>query len=74
MDEIEMMPAPGGTWIMICPCGQTEIRGRGVKAWHEFEATMLPRDRYRVTCRACGRRMEHRLRYGAKGSIRPAPS
>lgn len=31
MDEIEMKPVPDGTWIMICPCGQTEVRGRGVK-------------------------------------------
>jgi hypothetical protein len=74
MDEIEMMPAPDGTWIMTCPCGQTEIRGRGVKAWREFEATMLPDHRYRVTCRACGRCIENRLRYGATGSTRLAPS
>ncbi len=65
MDEIEMMPAPSGTWIMSCRCGRTELRGRGVKAWREFEAVMMPGDRYRVTCRTCGRCREHRLRYGA---------
>lgn len=69
-----MIPAPDGTWIMSCPCGQTEIRGRGGRRWQHFEATMLPIGRYRVTCRACGRCMEQRLRYVAKGSNRLAPS
>ena len=74
MHEIDMIPDPDGTWIMICPCGQTEIRGRGVKARQAFEAALLPGSRYRVTCRACGRFVEHQLRYGAKGSTRLAPS
>ncbi|SEL65773.1 hypothetical protein [Halomonas daqiaonensis] len=75
MDEIEMMPIPDGTWIMVCPCGQSEVRGRGLKpSWQAFEAKMLPGRRYRVCCKACGRCLEDRLIYGSKGSTRLGPS
>ena len=74
MREIEMDLAPDGTWIMVCPCGQTETRGRGAKGWLAFKATMLPGDRYRVTCQTCRRYVEHRLRYGVGASRRLGPS
>ncbi len=74
MGEIEMMPVPDGTWRMVCPCGQTEVLGRGVRPWQAFEATTLPGRRYRVCCKACGCCLEQRLIYGAKGSTRLGPS
>ena len=74
MGEIEMMPAANGTWVMVCPCGQAERRGGGLKAWRKFKATILPDQRYRVCCTACGLCMEQRLTYVATGSTRLPPS
>ncbi|MFC2992950.1 hypothetical protein [Halomonas tibetensis] len=70
MVEIEMMPEPNGTWIMVCPCGQAERRGLGLRAWRKFKPTILPNHRYRVCCTACGRCMEHRLIYGITRSTK----
>lgn len=53
MNEIDMYPDPKGGWIMACPCGATEIRGRNSTHSIAFNLRWLDKQRYRLTCLAC---------------------
>ncbi len=61
MDEIALMPDPAGRWVMMCPCGASEIRADAGPTWHDFELTLLDTNRYRVRCTSCGRVTEHAM-------------
>ncbi|SDG22137.1 hypothetical protein SAMN05216571_106153 [Onishia taeanensis] len=58
MEEIDMYPEPAGGWIMMCPCGATEIHGRHTTRWKAFKLRWLTESRYQMTCLECGRATE----------------
>ena len=68
MDEIDMYPDPSGGWVMMCPCGAAETRGRKATRWTVFELRWLDKQRYRMTCLACGHITEQAVREVAFGT------
>ncbi len=50
-----MMPTPAGGWVMMCPCGVTEVRSLGREDWREFRMQDLPDNRYQLVCLQCER-------------------
>ncbi len=68
MDEIKMTADAAGRWVMMCPCGTSEIRADDGPAWLDFELEQLGPNRYRITCSACGHVTEHVMSLGAATS------
>ncbi len=67
MDEIDMYPEPSGGWIMACPCGATEIRGRKSNHWTAFDLGWLDKQNYRLSCLDCGHTTERTAQEMAAG-------
>jgi len=65
MSEIDMYPDPRGGWIMTCPCGATEIRGRKSQHWTAFDLRWVDKQYYRLTCLACGHFTDRRAQQQA---------
>ncbi|QFU01606.1 hypothetical protein FIU83_08145 [Halomonas sp. THAF5a] len=74
MPEITLMPVPQGRWVLMCPCGATEIRAQDGPHWAAFDLEKVDGRRYRITCQACGHITEHHWNQDAMGSIRSASS
>ncbi|XKE44164.1 hypothetical protein LG302_12325 [Halomonas organivorans] len=58
MTDIELLPSPLGHWMMLCPCGSTELRSSPGPAWAAFDMRPLTESRYRITCCQCGNSTE----------------
>lgn len=74
MEEIKMIPNPIGGWIMMYPCGASEIRSREDPAWAAFELRTLGKHRYRIACKACGHATEKHTLHEEMGSTSEASS
>lgn len=61
MNDIDMYPEPSGGWIMTCPCGAVEIRGRKTNHWTVFNLRWLDEHHYRLSCLECGHFTERKL-------------
>ncbi|SDI69592.1 hypothetical protein [Billgrantia gudaonensis] len=74
MKDIELIPDPIDGWIMMCPCGATEIRTRKCTRWETFELHALELNRYRITCKTCGNATEKRSLDSKIGVTSATPS
>lgn len=63
LDEIRVIPTSWGEWVLICPCGQSEIRDKRNQEWQHFEVKALLMRRYRITCLICSRMTKQASRY-----------
>ncbi|QFT85037.1 hypothetical protein FIU88_08610 [Halomonas sp. THAF12] len=60
MDDITLMPEPRGGWLMMCPCGASEIRPSTMDTWHEFGVTAVEDRTYLLVCGQCQQRTVYR--------------
>ncbi|ATJ83306.1 hypothetical protein ACFPTY_09840 [Halomonas beimenensis] len=58
MTDIELLACPLGHWMMLCPCGSTELRSSPGLVWTAFDLRPLADSRYRITCDQCGNSTE----------------
>ena len=67
MNDITMIPDPRGRWVMMCPCGATEIRAPNGPSWAAFDLRLMEGNRYQITCHSCRHSTQHHMHHSTAG-------